>query len=70
MRCGFKAEKRHSLSACLFQAQLHHCKYKLEIGRFVLNAMKEQKDKAGKVTAWTLNLNAEQTEKLIQLIER
>jgi len=69
-RCGFKAEERHTLNACLFQTQLHHCRYKLEIGGFVLNAMKEQKNNDGKVTGWTINLNAEQTEKLIQLIER
>jgi len=69
-RCGFKTEKRHTLSACLFQTQWNWRGYTIELITFVLNAMKEQKNNDGKVTGWTIDLNAEQTEKLIQLIER
>jgi len=69
-RCGFKTEKRHTLSACLFQTQVNFRDYKLDLYGFVLNAMQEQKNNDGKVTGWTIKLNAEQTEKLMQIIER
>lgn len=55
---------------CVAAMRSMHLAYRQRVGRFVMNHLKEVTNPIGGVVGYKLNLNAEQTEKLCQEIEK
>ena len=55
---------------CISAIRTMHLNYRLRIGVFIQNRLQEVRNDTGGVTGYRLDLNADQTEKLIQELER
>lgn len=54
---------------CVSALRSMHLEYRSHVGGFVLNRLQEKKNHIGGVIGYTLTLDAQETERLVRLIE-